>query len=563
MLYKRIEEVGNPLVYVFLSLAISCIYYGISDNFKGLAIFIVALFFLCVFYYCGFAFTIVIVLLFGIGIFINISYYNMEDEINGEVRIAKVSNYGITGTYEGKNIILKTDKKDLEVGQRYKVIGKIENDQDKYNGIVGLVKIQSISKVDGDFITKLCDIKRKIYMTLEENLGRRKAGLIASIAFGYCDYLDPEDKEDMKNFGVIHSISVSGLHVAIVYGFLRTFMGSKMGLMLSIIYVVFTGSNYSSIRAFVMLACVEGGNILKRNNNSISALCLSAAILVIIEPYSIFSISFHLSYLATLGIIMFNNNLNDRLYKLNSRLRQPLSLTLSAQIFTLPYLILIFKDFSANFIVGNMLLVPFVDLMVISGNILALSYVIPQLFDFCSYINLNIIKAFDWTLDKIDNFSLPIFYGNEYVVFFYLFLLLSFYLVKKGHKEFVYLPLISIFVIAIQLYSPIPSIAYYKEGAILVSYMGERILIANKNQIDIKRLANITLATKYYRQGKYATINGICNIKLEGKDYILETPKEKYLLRVVSNKNEFKDYDIINFDKKINNRIFIINGTVI
>ncbi|WP_297429210.1 ComEC/Rec2 family competence protein [Clostridium sp.] len=460
MLSKKIEDVGNPIVYIFLSLAISCIYYGIHEDFKGLAILIVSLYFVCLFYYCGLSFSSLMIIFFIIGIFINYSYYGITDKINGKVRIVKVSNYGVIATYEGKNITLKTNNKNFYVGDKYEIIGKVERIKDEYNGIVGEVEPQEISKINGDFISRLYEIKRNIYSALEENLGKRKAGLIASVAFGYSDFLDPEDKEDMKNLGVIHSISVSGLHVAIVYGFLRIFMGSKFGLLSTIIYVIFTGYNYSSIRAFVMLASVEGGHILKRNNSSISALCLSAIILIIFQPYSIFNISFHLSYLATLGIVMFNKRFNDVLYKITAKLRQPLSLTLSAQVFTLPYLILIFKDFSVNFIIGNMLLVPLVDLMVISGNVLALTYFFPKLFDFCSYLNLNIIKVFDWILNMIDNFSLPMFYGNEYVVFFYLILMLSFYLVKKKHKKFIYLPLIAILVIAIQLYSPILNIVY-------------------------------------------------------------------------------------------------------
>ena len=154
---------------------------------------------------------------------------------------------------------------------------------------------------------------------------------------------------------------------------------------------------------------------------------------------------------------------------------------------------------------------------------------------------------FDWMLNIIDKISLPMFYGNEYVVFFYLFLMLSFYFVRKGYKKFIYLPLISILVIGIQIYSPILNIKYYKEGAILVSYKGERVLIANKNQIDLKRLSEATFATNTYRQGKIVNIDGICNIKLQGKNYILETSKEKYLLKMISSKNESREYDIINF----------------
>lgn len=563
MIAKKIEEVGNPVVYIFLTLALSSVSYGLYEKFMGLTIFIVSFFFISLIYYCGISFSGFMFVFFTVGILINCSYYKIPSRIDGEARIVKVTNYSIIGTYEGKNISLKIDQQTLYVGEKYKVKGNLKNVQDKSNGIVGELEAKEFYKVQGDWISKLYEFKRNMYKRLEENLGRRKAGLLSSIAFGYSDNLDFEDKEDMKNLGVIHSISVSGLHVAIVYGFLRMFLGGKLGLLSTMIYVVFTGYNYSSIRAFVMLACVEGGRILKRNNSSISALCLSALILIIYQPFSIFNISFHLTYLATLGIILYNKKLINLLYKLPVKLRDSLSLTLSAQIFTVPYLILIFKDFSVNFIVGNLFLVPVVDLMVIAGNILPLIFVFPCLFDFFSYINLKIINMFDWILNIIDTFSLPMFYGNEYVVFFYLFLLLSFYFVKKGYKKFIYLPVISIFVIAVQIYSPIPNIRYYREGAILITYNGERVLITNKKGIDIKKLSEAAMAEKAYKNIKTVEINGVGNIKLQGKDYLLETLNDKYLLKVSTSKNQTKEYDIINFKDGFTNKIFILNGEVI
>lgn len=563
MFSKKIGEVGNPLIYIFLSLAISCVSYGIFEEFRGLTMFIVAFFFISLLHYCGFEFTSIMIIFFIVGILMNYSYYKVPNKINGEVRIINVSSYNIIGSYKGKEITIKTNKKNCNVGEIYNVAGKVENLQDKINGIVGEVEPERMDKISGDFITKLWEIKRKIYARLEENLGVRKAGLISSIAFGYVDHLDLEDKEDMTNLGIIHSISVSGLHVVIVYGFLRIFMGCKFGLLGTMIYVIFTGSNYSCIRAFLMLVCVEGGHILKRNNSSISALCFSAIVLIIYQPYSIFSVSLHLSYLATLGIVMFNRKFNNLLYVLHAKLREPLSLTLSAQVFSLPYLILIFKNFSANFIVGNLLLVPLVDLIVITGNMLPLVYIFPKLFDFCSYLNLIIIKIFDWMLDIIDKTSLPMFYGNENVVFFYLIMLLSFYFVRNGYKKFIYLPLICIFVIGIKIYSPIPNIKYYREGAILVSYKGERILLANKSQIDIKRLLKVTSATKAYRQEGAININGICTIRAQGKNYILETLKEKYLLKMSNGEKGLKEYGIINFKDGVVNEIFIVNGSVL
>lgn len=563
MSYKKISEVGNPLVYVFLSLMVSCIYYGINEELRGLAIFIVASFFICVFYYCGPSFSCIMIIFFIIGVLINYSYYKIPNEINDEVRIIKVSSFGIQGEFEGKSITIKTSRKDLKVGEKYKVVGKINKIQDKSNGIVGEIEPQFIAKANDDIITKLYNTKRNIYYRLKENLGERKAGLISSIAFGYSDYLDAEDKDDMNNLGIIHSISVSGLHVVIIYGFFRIFLGSRLGIILTGAYVIFTGSSYSSIRAFIMLTCVEGANMLKRNKNSVSALCFSAIILIIYQPYCIFNISFQLSYVATLGIIMYNRKLNEKFYKIPDKLRESLSLALSAQVFTLPFLILIFKNFSVNFIVGNLFLAPFVDLMVITGNILVITYIWPKIFDFCSYLNLYIIRAFDWMLDIIDKISLPMFYGNEYMVLFYFFVILSFYFVRKGYRSFIYIPLISIFAIAIQIYSPILNISYYKEGAILISYRGERVLLANKNQIDIKKLSEAAFATEYYREEKLISIKDIGSIKSQGKNYILETPKKKYLLKMASAENEPKDYDIINFKDAPISRIFIINGKIV
>lgn len=563
MLSKSIEEVGNPLMYIFLTLGISCIYYGINQEFRMGAIIIAAFFFICLLIYCGVSFSCVMIIFFILGMIMNYSYYRIGNEINGVVRIYKISTYNIIGKYEGKNIIIKTKAKNLLVGEKYIIEGSVDKKQDKNNGIVGEVETKKLYRAENDLITKLYDFKRSIYYRLEENLGKRKAGLISSIAFGYSDFLDLEDKQDMKNWGIIHSISVSGLHIVIVYGFLKALIGRKFGLLITMVYVIFTGSNYASIRAFVMLASVEAGHLLKRNNNSISALCFSAVILIIYAPYSIFSISFHLSYLATLGIIMFNHKINDVLYKIHEKLRQPLSLTLSAQIFTLPYLIIIFKEFSINFIVGNLCLLPFIDLMVITGNALVLTYFSTELFDFFSFINLYLIKFFDWSLNIFDSISLPMFYGNENAVFFYLFLMISFYFVRKGYRKFIYLPLISILIIVIQIYSPIFNIKYYDEGAILLSYRNNRILMSNKNPIDIQRLSKITLATQVYRQDKLIKIGDICSVKSEGKNYILETPKKKYLLKISNSKNESKEYGIINFKDGPINKIFIINNRIL
>ncbi|UZP04193.1 ComEC/Rec2 family competence protein [Clostridium botulinum] len=560
---KRIEEVANPMVYIFITLILSSITFGLFSDFKKLAIFIVSFFFICVFYYCGISFTFVINLIFVMGLFMNFSYYNVNFNADAQVRILKNNSYETIGYYNGKKIIIENFKDKLTQGDKFNVKGTFKNNPIKEKGIVGSLFINNIKKSDDDFISNLYHIKNKVYKMLEENLGKRKAGLISSIAFGYSECLDDEDKDYMKSFGIIHAISVSGLHVAIVYSVLRRFLGVKIGLIATIIYVLFTGSNYSSIRAFLMLSTLELSYLLKRNNNSISALSMSGIILLLMRPYAVFEVSFHLSYLATLGIILCNKKLNYKLYKLPKILRNTLSISLSAQIFTFPYLILVFKDFSINFVLGNLFLMPFINLIVICGNILPITYVIPSLFDFCSYINLIILKWFDWTLDKLDYYSLPIISCNEYIAVFYMSILISLYFIKNNQYKFIYLPFLFIVVITIEMYSPLPKIQYYNEGAFLLTYKGDRLLITNKNNIDIKKLKDITFSKKVYRENGIINIDNKVKIKQYKNNCILKVDEKNYILKTNNKKVNSKDCDIINFSDNNINKIILFRGKVL
>lgn len=548
MTLKKVKDIGNPIVYIFISLLMSCICYGLNGDYRGLTIFVVTSFFIILIYNCGINFSSLMLIIFIIGILINVSYYSIDEKFNGIVRIKQMTSYDIVSTCNGKKIILDDLKdSDLEVSKRYYIKGKAQSNTDKSKGIVGEVLVEKCIPIEDDWITNIYKMKYNVYELLKENLGQRKSALISSISFGYKEYLDEEDENDMKNFGIIHSISVSGLHVAIVYAFIKKVTGNKLGLLGTILYVILTGSEYSCIRAFIMLAAVEGADIFQRNNNSLSSISLSGIIILMLYPYSAFEISFQLSFLATIGIILYNKKLNNLLYKLQKNLRETVSITLSAQILTTPYLMVIFNDFSLNFIIGNIFLLPFVNAIVILGNLLILTYSCVPVFDFICYLMLKLVNIFDYMVNIFENITLPMFYSNDYVAFFYCILLFCFYFYRKGYKKFIYLPVISMIIIIIQIYSPLPYIEYYREGAIVFSHMGRNILITNKNPIDIKRLSKISHATHLYRDVDEIYIEDICNIKSKGQNYILYVNDEKYFLKMTMNKYESEDCDIINF----------------
>ena len=64
MFSKKISEVTNPIIYIFLAMIISSICYGLNYEFKELAVFIASFFFIAVLYYCGINFTIMLSIFF-------------------------------------------------------------------------------------------------------------------------------------------------------------------------------------------------------------------------------------------------------------------------------------------------------------------------------------------------------------------------------------------------------------------------------------------------------------------------------------------------------------------
>ncbi|MGL5354159.1 MAG: ComEC/Rec2 family competence protein, partial [Clostridium sp.] len=423
-------------------------------------------------------------------------------------------------------------------------------------------KVSNYKKLKDNFISKLYKIREKIFFQIEEKLGYRRAALVSSIAFGYVDYLDEEDKADMKNLGLLHAVSVSGLHMALVYGVLRKTIGKKYTPIIAFLYVMFTGAAMSTMRAYLMLVCTTLASPLRRNYNPVAGISLAGVIILIVKPYGIFDVGFVLSFLATFSIILFNKKLNKKLYKLPKFLREGLAITLSTQILSFPALVLIFKEFSLNFIIGNIILAPIISGIVIIGNLIVLTFWIPSVFNYLCFIAYWVTKVMDKVIDILDKFTVSTLYLNENICFLYLTLLMTYYFYKKGHKKFIYMPIMAMVYVLILTYSPVPILSYYREGAYLVSYRGDKILISLKKEVDLKRLKKICGTNNVYNGKNNIKIGEDITIEKSGKDYLVKNSEKTYLLKLWKEKKE-SEYDIIDFSKGDFSEIIMLKDKVI
>lgn len=562
MAIEKIGEVKTPIIYISLTIIISSIVYGLYFKYFLPAAIVAGCFFIFILFSTNKCFTIFIVIIFLIGIGININYYNVNINKNfiGEIRVIENKSYYKIISFKGKRLYIQDFQGEL--GEKFIIKGIFTKEVDREKGIIGNIKVNSSKKIKEDFRYKLYELRKKIYFKLEENIGKRKAGLILSLAFGCSDYLDNEDSEDMRGMGVIHAVSVSGLHVALVYGILKKFLNNKIALLGTVIYVLLTGAEFSSLRALIMIMFLSFSFGLRKNYNSLGALAFSALIITLLAPYAPFKLGFQLSFLATLGIIMFSQKLNNKLYKFPKYLRETFSISLSAQVFTIPIMIIAFEEFSIAFIIGNTILVPIFDILIKLGNLLLIVLPFSILFNFISFIIYKVINFLDSIMYYLYIFPQEIIINKGFALIYVCALIGLYYGVKKD-KKFILLPIIANFVFMIHIYSPIVRVDYYKEGAILVSYRGDRAVVTNKRNIDIKTLKKVSLTSKGYREGKKIKIKNGIEIFKDDKDFIIKIKEREYTINMSKKKNFKKEYDIIDFKNNNLNGFYILKDKII
>ncbi len=553
---------NNPLPYIFIMFMLSYFSYEMYSKNTILVSFYVVSFFIFIMYFKGKYIMFILALFFIVALNNIICFYNYTPREIEEVRITEVKNYYGKGEINGRIVSLSNVNEKIEVGNKLLVKGKFTENKNIGTGVIGDYKIEDYKILKSDFIDKLYKRRKYVFESIESKLGERKAALITSVSFGYKSELNEDHKELMKNLGISHVISISGLHLVLVYSVLRRLLGVKLSLVLALVYVLFSGASAPAVRAYIMIVILNVGKIVKRNYNPIAALSLSGIILILEKPYYIYNLGFVLSFLATLGIILFNKDLNKKLYKLPNSIRNTIAISLSAQILTLPVIILYFNEVSLNFIVGNIIVIPFINVLVVLGNILIFIVEIPSIFNYIMYICHYIIKYIDIIMYKIDNMSLDLMYFHYTVAYFYIALLMTYYFYKKGFKRFIYYPLIIFFYILVAIYSPLPKIRYYNEGGLLISYKGNRVLIQTKDEVDENKLMAVSLSSNISEDFNEIIIEKEIKIKRYGENYILQTVNNEYLL-FVNYENLNNDYDIIDFRKGDIKEIVIFENEII
>ena len=213
--------------------------------------------------------------------------------------------------------------------------------------------------------------------------GKREQALAEALLIGYKNDLDKTLIQSFSNTGVVHIIAISGLHLGVLYGLLilllKPFKKRQQTKWLRAVllitgiwlFTLLTGGAPSVTRSAVMFSAVILSEVLNRKSSIYNTLAFSAFILLCYNPFWLWDAGFQLSYAAVLSIIVFyrkiytlldiKNRLLDFFWKINS-------VTLAAQVLTIPLGIYHFHQFPNYFLLTNFLLVPLSGL-VLTGEL--------------------------------------------------------------------------------------------------------------------------------------------------------------------------------------------------
>lgn len=256
--------------------------------------------------------------------------------------------------------------------------------------LIYLLRLQQVGGFESQSFKKQESFE--LFATLRQNLDKTisrflpspQAELLSGILLGNKKDLPGDFKLALRDTSTIHIVVVSGQNLTMVAGlFMFTLPGivkRRVAILISlgavIFYTLLTGAQIPVIRATIMASLGFGAQFFGRIGNGIWVLILACGAMLIYNPTWLTSISFQLSFLATLGVIVVAPIFASKLKFLPEFIALDLAVTTGAQVLVLPIIAQNFHQISLVGVFANLLIgwtIPFImvigTLMIMLGSV--------------------------------------------------------------------------------------------------------------------------------------------------------------------------------------------------
>lgn len=242
-------------------------------------------------------------------------------------------------------------------------------------------------------------IRKKLAHSLDALLSEEDSGVLKAMLLGDKSGMTEEIKGLYQRTGIAHIVAVSGLHISLwgmaICRLLKRLhiplvLANFISFLFVVLYGIMTGSQASAIRSVIMFSLYLLAPVVNRTYDMLTAMMLSAAVLLMFRPAYVFYSGFLLSFGAVSGISLFmpwltelyspSANIDDIILKEKNNMqkisdqiirfiRVSIMTSLCVSLFSLPIQLCFFYTFSVYSVFLNLLIAPFVSALMILGMV--------------------------------------------------------------------------------------------------------------------------------------------------------------------------------------------------
>ena len=235
----------------------------------------------------------------------------------------------------------------------------------------------SVERADELSFLRWSESVRQHYRGLmEDAMPPEDAAAVFAMLFGGYDGISPELLESFTATGIVHILSVSGSHITLLAAFvsmigallcLRKWVTACLVILVIVVYGVLSGCVPPALRAGVMGGLAYIAIASGRNSDARYLLGLSGIAMLLVSPFLLFDVSFELSFAATAGLLYLSPIIAAKLSFLPRWIAGALSVTIAAQLFSLPVMAWYFHQVSVSALAANLLAVPLLEFIIVLG----------------------------------------------------------------------------------------------------------------------------------------------------------------------------------------------------
>ena len=192
--------------------------------------------------------------------------------------------------------------------------------------------------------------------------------------------MDRETVEDFSKSGLVHILAISGSHMAIIFWLILLILKPifpanfrNVPIVISLIFIwlfaIFIDFGSSVIRSCIMITAYYFYVLLQRKPDLLHAMAISGLAILIFDTNQLFDVGFQLSFIAVFGIFWLNEPILKYLPKPKNNVQNFLvnviSISIAAQLATLPLVIYYFHQYSLISVIANLVVIPFSEVIII------------------------------------------------------------------------------------------------------------------------------------------------------------------------------------------------------